>query len=312
MRFIKFTIAFLILASSLIFLVPFDVYYVDLIQSFTFHALLIYLVVTLFFTLLRWKYVAFCGVGVSLMLAVHLLPHFSNGINNEYEVHGKTIKVAHFNVLGSNRHFEEIISNAINLDVDVLSFQEVEKAWAYQLMDGLEDKYPYFAITDHKVHGVAIFSKHPLKDLQTYHWTGEPTLTGDIMYEGKTVHFVATHTLSPRNAERFENRNKHLDMIANYVNQLDGPVLAIGDFNAVPWSKSIVNIKENTDLIDSRKGVIGTYPANYSIGLPIDYIFHSNELNCLNFEALDAKGSDHKGVLGEYSFTTPELLVDIN
>ncbi|MEK6479488.1 endonuclease/exonuclease/phosphatase family protein [Catalinimonas sp. 4WD22] len=312
MKFLKFTIAFLVLTSSLIFILPTENFYIDLVQSFTFHAMLGYVGLSALFAIFRWKYVTLTAISVSMLLAFHLLPHINNGISNEYVMNGNTFKVAHFNVLGSNRHFDDIINNSIKLNADILSFQEVERAWALKLMDGLEHQYPYFAITEHERHGVAIFSKYPLQDLHTYKWTGEPTLTGNIIYNDKQVHFVTTHTLSPRNPQRYQNRNEHLTKLAEYVKNIDGPVLAIGDFNAVPWNQYIVKIKESTDLVDSRKSIASTYPANYPLGLPIDYIFHSDELSCINFEAIEAKGSDHKGIIGEYAFNTPTMLVDMN
>ncbi|WPP50871.1 endonuclease/exonuclease/phosphatase family protein [Catalinimonas niigatensis] len=312
MKFIKYTLAFLIWSTVVIFILPSESYYIDLIQSFTFHALLVYLTVTIVFALMRWKYVAASGVGVCFLLAVHLMPHINNEVSSDYTVYGRPFKVAHFNVLYNNTSYNETLSHALKTDADIISFQEVSEAWIYELMDGLDHEYPYFAISEHEIHGVAIFSRYPLENLKTYHWTGEPNLTGDIMYDGNKVHFVATHTLSPRDPERFENRNEHLNKIAEYVQQLEGPVLAIGDFNAVPWNQHIVQIKQSTDLMDSRKSLTSTFPANYALGIPIDYIFHSDELNCLNFEALEAVGSDHKGVIGEYAFTSPSLLVDMN
>jgi endonuclease/exonuclease/phosphatase (EEP) superfamily protein YafD len=311
MKAVKTILCTLIWLSVVLFILPTNNYYLDLIQSFTFHALLGYLAITLLFGLMRWRIVAASAVSVSFLLAVHLLPHINNGFSSQYQVYGKPFKVAHFNVLYNNTQFQQTISQALSADADILSFQEVSTDWAFRLMEGLEKKYPYFAMTEHKVHGVAIFSRYPLENINTYHWTGEPNLTGDILYENKKVHFIATHTLSPRSPERFENRNQHLDQVANYVQNIDGPVLAIGDFNAVPWSQHIVKIKDNTDLKDSRKSISATFPAEYSLGLPIDYILHSDELSCLDFDTVDAHGSDHKGVIGEYAFTQPDLLVEL-
>lgn len=312
MKFIKYTLAFLIWATMVIFIIPTNNYYIDLLQSFTFHAMLVYLTVTILFALMRWRYVAASGVGVTFLLAVHLLPHLNNGISSDYEVYGNSFKVAHFNVLYKNTNYDKTVKHALETEADILSFQEVSVDWVYRLMDGLDHEYPYFAISEHKIHGVAIFSKYPIDNLKTYYWTGEPNLTGDILYDDKKVHFVATHTLSPRDPQRYQNRNEHLNKIAEYVQQLEGPILAIGDFNAVPWNQHIVQIKQSTDLMDSRKGLASTFPANYALGIPIDYIFHSDELNCLDFQAIESMGSDHKGVIGEYAFTSPSLLVDVN
>ncbi len=290
--------------SVSIFLLPIDHYYVDLLQSFTFHAGLGYLALTCLFALLRWRTVAASGMAVCFLLAVHLLPHINNG-SSEYDVHGQPFRVAHFNVLASNTLYERSIRSAKNTDADLISFQEVNMDWINQLIDKLEADYPYYAFVCGEVHGVAVFSRFPIDDIRQYRWTGEPTLTGNVLLNGHKIHFVSTHTLSPRSPERSRNRNQHLQKITEYVSKVEGPVLAIGDFNVVPWSRPILHMKAHTDLRDSRKSLSPTFPADYQLGIPIDYILHSDEINCLRFDAIDSEGSDHRGVMGEYAF--PEL-----
>lgn len=302
MKVFKLFVSGLIWISVIFFLLPTDHYYIDLLQSFTFHAGLGYLALTCFFALLGWRTVAASGVAVCFLLAVHLLPHINNG-SSTYEVYGQPFRVAHFNVLASNTLYERSIRSAKNTDADLISFQEVNMGWINQLIEKLEAEYPYYVFVDGEVHGVAVFSRFPIDNVRQYRWTGEPTLTGNVLLNGHKIHFVSTHTLSPRSPERSSNRNLHLQKMAEYVSGLEGPVLAIGDFNTVPWSKPILHMKALTDLKDSRKSLSPTFPADYQLGIPIDYIFHSDEINCLRFDAIDAEGSDHRGVIGEYAFS---------
>ncbi|MEQ9438302.1 MAG: endonuclease/exonuclease/phosphatase family protein, partial [Cyclobacteriaceae bacterium] len=176
----------------------------------------------------------------------------------------------------------------------------------------LKARYPYDDLASSPVHGVAVFSKYPVENFTTYYWGSEPNLTGNIILPDTTVHFVATHTLSPRSEERYAKRNQHLKQMAHYLESINGPVLAIGDFNAVPWNPAIVQIRRQSNLIDSRKGLTPTYPADWNVGgIPIDYILHSNELKCLGFQSIDMAGSDHKGVLGEYQLVAHEIQSEI-
>ncbi|MFP4093071.1 MAG: endonuclease/exonuclease/phosphatase family protein [Cyclobacteriaceae bacterium] len=287
--------------SCVLFLLPADIFYLDLLQSFSFHAILGYAFLFVFFYLFRWKYPAVTALTACLLLSIYLLPHIRNINSQSYKWQGQKVKVAHFNLLANNSSHVASVRLALSTDADLLSFQEVDMIWINQLVDGLSEEYPYFAFTNGMYHGVAVFSRYPLEEIKTYRWTGEPTLTGDVLIDRQRIHFVATHTLSPRTAERYLNRNEHLEKLASYIREQNGPVMAIGDFNAVPWSQKMMKVKKVADLTDSRKGVVPTYPSKLREGgIPIDYILHSDEIACLQFEAIDPAGSDHRGIFGEY------------
>ena len=214
---------------------------------------------------------------------------------------------------------------ALASEADLLSFQEVTPGWAEELTQRLGDAYPYYHVVSdpHDAQGMAIFSRHPLKNVQTRYWADVPNIVGDIdlttpretteaamrddnpfaggLPGDTTVHFVASHTLSPRSESRYRRRNEHIRHIAHYLQSVDGPVLAIGDYNAVPWNPSIVAMKEKARLYDSRRTFTPTYPSRLQDGgLPIDYVFHSDDFTCLDFYAVTAAGSDHRGVVGTY------------
>jgi len=307
-RIFQVTTPVITLLSVSIFVIPTDIYLIDIVQSFALHAVVGYALIALTLFTRQKRRLALPFVLASFSLLIYLLPYFTASPIQDYEFEGNSFRVAHFNVLGSNILYDQIAEQTQATDADLISFQEVDSTWMDELIIRLKNQYPHYHLAYQEVHGVAIFSKHPVEDLTTYYWGGEPSLTGNIMLPDTTVHFVATHTLSPRNEKRYTKRNQHLRQMGRYLKSIEGPVLAIGDFNAVPWSPHIVQIRRQSRLFDSRRSFTPTYPARWKIGgIPIDYILHSDEVQCLNFQSVEMAGSDHKGVLGEYHFTTEEI-----
>ena len=112
---------------------------------------------------------------------------------------------------------------------------------------------------------------------------------------------MTAHTRSPTNPQGLRRRNAHLHEMSQYLKSVDGPVLAIGDFNAVPWNDDIQLLQATAELKDSRKGLAPTFPSwGWFLQVPIDYIFHSDDLACVQFETIKSTSSDHFGIVGAY------------
>jgi endonuclease/exonuclease/phosphatase (EEP) superfamily protein YafD len=304
--------AFGLALSSLAFVLPAWFYELDLLQSFAAHALVGYLLLAALFLLIRAKRWALGAGGAVALLALSLHSYILPPALPP-SADGHPFTVAHFNVLASNRQYDAVIKQALASQADLLSFQEVAPHWADQLTQRLRDAYPYYRVeTDPwDTRGIAIFSRYPLRNVQTHYWVKLPNITGDIDLSDQVafneksgdtlIHFVASHALSPRSESRYRRRNEQIRHIADYLKSVKGPVLAIGDYNAVPWNRSIVAMKQKAQLHDSRQMFTSTYPARLQgVGLPIDYVFHSEDFACLDFYAVSAEGSDHRGVVGRY------------
>lgn len=271
--------------------------------------------------LLGKRTVATLSSGACIAIMIFLSPHISSeSMVGNFSSGQTNFRVAHFNVLGSNKQYDAIAERAISSEAAVLSFQELDVNWVNQLVSRLETVYPYYNFVMGKPHGVAVFSKYPLQNVDVYFWYGKPTIVGDILFpntssqhqlaslssvspiaDSTKIHFVATHTLSPRTQDRYQKRNQHLEAVADYLSQIDRPVLVMGDFNIVPWSPTMVEMKEKAHLQDSRKTITPTYPSDFKLGgIPIDYILYSSQLQCIQFNSMETEGSDHRGVIGTY------------
>jgi len=95
---------------------------------------------------------------------------------------------------------------------------------------------------------------------------------------------------------------QHLEVIGNYINKIDLPVITIGDFYAPPWCREIQDLKYAAGLNDSRrtaKLVVSQLFEN-----PVDYILHSNQLTCIDFASISNTASEHMGIQGAYQFNS--------
>jgi len=242
----------------------------------------------------------------STLIFMSLVPFFQGA-----GVAGSTdadLRVAHFNVLKFNNHHESTVAAALETKAHFISFQEVDQRWGDSLVEGLSEEYPYYKIIP-KAHcyGLAVFSKFPLSQVRSFNVSGVPSIIGDIKTDEGNVHFLAAHTRAPTSPRNYYERNKHLSAITAYLENIKGPKIALGDFNAVPWDDAVKDLQADAGLSDSRQNLAPTYPAWFLPGLiPIDYILHSSELQCIEFGTIKSTFSDHYGIQGVYALDPPD------
>ena len=220
------------------------------------------------------------------------------------------VTVAHFNVLQSNGRRNAVMKKIGEVDADLISLQEMDEQWLFAADSSLSTKYPY---QSKKLwgrnYGLAVFSKFPIHNETVTWWGGVPNIVGSILINQQSVQFLSSHTSTPMSSKAHQNRNRHLACIAEYIADQDGPVIAMGDYNCVPWSREINSFKKFSGLKDSRKRFAATYPSKYSLlRIPIDYLWHSKDFDCLRFHVMDIPGSDHRGIAASYRFSTKNKL----
>lgn len=288
----------MVITGVLLVLFP-ENFFLMLIGSFAWYIWIAFAIISAYY-LLRKQYILAFGGFVSVVL-IHTLFSgvFIQGGPNDMNAEG--IRIAHFNVLKKNKQTAPTIQQAIACDADLISFVEVDHAWGEALEEGLCAYYPHYRIVPtEKTNGLAVFSKYPLHEDRVIVTEGHPNIVGNVCMPQDSFHFVASHTKAPTNFEFYGQRNKQIRQIANYLEQVEGPKVALGDFNAVPWDRKIVALKRDTNMSDSRKSLEATYPTWMPVRIPIDYIFHSDELQCLGFSSLEPTHSDHLGIIGVY------------
>lgn len=257
----------------------------------------------LFFKQTRLMFTSFaCCAGLCLFLK-----HSSNAtIARPTQTNEEIVKVAHFNIAASNEDIKETITSILTTDADLISIQEVTPDWHEILQESLAKKYPYSnAIVRFDPFGIAVYSKYPFQNLDTLVYEGIPNLTGTIKTEGKgkSIHFISAHTTPPLFSSAYDKMKIQLDMIGEYAKKIDAPVITLGDFHAPPWWGEIQDLKDVAQLQDSRRSA--TYGFSDVFQTPVDYIFYSNQLTCIDFKAvLNSNTSHHLGIQGVYQFNS--------
>jgi endonuclease/exonuclease/phosphatase (EEP) superfamily protein YafD len=117
--------------------------------------------------------------------------------------------------------------------------------------------------------------------------------------DGRPVHILAAHPVSPQTSARAAQRNRALDRLAARATALDAATVVMGDLNATPWSPNLQKLLETGELVDSQVGfgLQASYPAARGrLGIAIDHVLHSQELTTVARELGPSFGSDHRMV----------------
>ena len=167
------------------------------------------------------------------------------------------------------------------------------------------DMYCYFGPeTRQQTYGVAILSKFPLHNTETYYLTsvGEQTvlIRADIQWRGDPLSVYVTHL-----GETEEDRTTQTSEILQILSENTNRKILIGDFNSLPDSEQM---KAFTNVLDdawTRAGNLQMDPlGNTSSTLEpvkrIDYILISREFAVKTCEVIhNVYGSDHLPVWAE-------------
>ena len=241
----------------------------------------------------------------SILLSFQFIGYFFEDDQEiaQFEFNYPKLKIAQFNVLASNKSKKETIQSIIASNATILSIQETNKNWTDSLDKELRHAYPYsiYFPTERCCYGISMLSKVPLMNADITFHGGVPNIEADIYFGNQLTHVISSHTHSPISRSNLLARNQHIADLKKHISKIDSPTIIMGDFNTVPWDDNMIALKETSNLVDSRKSYTSTFPSYLGVGgIPIDYILHSQEIKCTDFKSISIKGSDHRGIIGEY------------
>ena len=213
------------------------------------------------------------------------------------------LRVMTFNSYHMNSDYAAIIDSVTRADPDIVLFQEF-KSGLYNIAEkALKPHYPFsYAEIEHGVfQGKALYSKYPSVNIEGVDLRGafQKVIHAIIDFNGRNIHIVNVHTVSPQSNERIASRNAEMELLSALVNRLkraDEPFIVGGDFNSAPWQKHVRMFKQQTGLNNNGlKNIILTWPAWLPafLRVPIDQVFYSGEFNKSNYYKGLSAGSDH-------------------
>ena len=114
--------------------------------------------------------------------------------------------------------------------------------------------------------------------------------------QGRPFHFVGLHPRPPVPGEDTGARDEQLRKAAHLGDRTRAPVLAIGDFNDVAWSRTSRLFVTEGGYRDPRvgRGILPSFDArSWWMRFPIDQLYLTGGLDLVSFDRLEAVGSDH-------------------
>ncbi len=181
-----------------------------------------------------------------------------------------------------------------------------------------------------KKHGLAILSRIPITEPQTFYFKtsnkGYGIISGDILIDGHNVTIYSVHLdrIDPikikaqkidigwETALRFLKtelleetvRSRSVDELIAWLNKSKSNIIIGGDFNTVPFSKTIRKMNQAFDdaLWPSWNYLTTSYQKfPLPIAPRIDYLFHSPAIKCSNAVIIKAGPGDHYPVKAAFS-----------
>lgn len=223
----------------------------------------------------------------------------------------KSSKKYHFisaNVYQFNTEFNKFIHLIQKNKPEMFLTMESNGDWEKALQI-LEKEYPYqHKVTLENTYGMHFYSKMKIEDSKTHYFVADdiPSIEAHLKTEdGFEFVFFGVHPPppSPTEEENSKERDGDLLSVAKCVKDIKKPVIVVGDFNNVAWSRSSILFRKTSHLIDPRVGhaFVSTFHAKSRLlRFPIDLMFHSEDIFIKDLKTLENFGSDHLPVYCEF------------
>ncbi|WP_299682599.1 endonuclease/exonuclease/phosphatase family protein [uncultured Dokdonia sp.] len=213
----------------------------------------------------------------------------------------KKVKVISANIYQYNQKFKRF-KDLINKEKpDIFITIESNKDWEIAMRD-LEIDYPYTEkVTLENTYGMHLYAKIPFQKVTTHYFVSDdiPSIEAHFTSDDKNDFVVfSVHPPPPSPTEEVTSKERDGDLmsIAKRAKEIKSPVLVIGDFNTVAWSRIAKLFIKNSGLIDGRsgRGILASYHAKYwFFRAPLDLVFHSPTIFLNELKVLEYIGSDH-------------------
>lgn len=164
--------------------------------------------------------------------------------------------------------------------------------------NGVLSKYPVIAADTVYTHG----SFHP--DGNTFEWDqnsrNAQVVTLDI--GGQPLHIANHHGYWEPNPVGSEKTVKAMQVLADAVRKLDGPLLVAGDLNVDPGTPAMRVFDDWLEDLTGSHGVTNTLSTLGKLqGVAPDHILVSSDVRVKDFRVLDDLVSDHKALVIEFA-----------
>ena len=204
------------------------------------------------------------------------------------------------NVLQFNRDYAATIRTIEREQPDILLLMETDSRWERALAPVLRGYSHRLLQPIDNTYGMLFASRLPVSSARIADITDRDTPTVYARMatrDGQAFNYIGLHPRPPRPGQDTDDRDAKIERAALAATHDRLPVVAMGDFNDVPWSRTTRLFKKVGGFLDPRigRGSYSTFPASIApIGWALDQIFLTPQFTFRGLQVLDNVGSDHR------------------
>lgn len=213
-----------------------------------------------------------------------------------------SVDILTFNVQVENTNTERLEEWLSANHADVIALFETNPVWKNWSEEKMETQYPfqYHEMVDNG-YAISFLSTLPVENVKVSYLIDEgvPSIECDLFSpDDEKVKIFCVHPRPPRPQDGpSDQKDGELARLAGQIRNITSPVLVLGDFNDVPWSRSMSHFLKASVLTDPRqgRGLLPTVPSCAPwLGFPIDHIFCSDHFWVERLKVVRSLGSDHR------------------
>ena len=254
----------------------------------------------------RWPLVI-AAVGLVVLQLVLVVPSVLG--RSAASAEGGRVTIGSVNALDGNPELPALARQLVADPPDVLVVEEfsLPAMHAFQAA-GLERHYRHHVLRPTGTTGMAVYSRYPLRSV-TRPAAPDNELVVDVARPGATpLRLVGVHVFPPQAGD---GGSWHSDLHAldQYLDRLDGPWLAIGDFNATfdhrPYQDLLGAGRRDAHLVTGRPWA-RTWPSSSPLPplLLIDHAILGPGIDAVATRERTMAGSDHRMIEVDLPLTT--------
>lgn len=211
-----------------------------------------------------------------------------------------SLRVLAINVLGSNPDKQAVLDHIRATDADIVFLAEADEAWV-QALAPLSAAYPHQLLHPRPDNfGLALLSRVPLEAAQVRQVSpgARPTAIATLTHQSRRLLFIGMHPPPPMGAALAAVRDAQIAALGELAAQVPFPVIAVGDFNATPWSAPMRRLAQRgLGLHGQPDAWQPTWMRGSPLGIPIDHVLTTAPLRVDIRQVGPHVGSDHRPVL---------------
>jgi endonuclease/exonuclease/phosphatase (EEP) superfamily protein YafD len=223
----------------------------------------------------------------------------------------QAITVYQHNVWANHPDPERVVDGLLASNADIAALVEVrddvyapfattlEERWPHQIQRSL-DQYGYPRLR--------LLSRYEVLQADVREPANSPAmLQARLRLPEGELTVLIVHFTRPWPFDTPEAQLRQLAGLADHVNEINGPLVVLGDVNSVPWGRLAVPLERKYGFSLVNDPRVGTWPARAPIkfdvpsidwppqlAIPIDLAFCRGSLVCLDHTIGPHHGSDHR------------------